>query len=225
MRKRYLIFDAYGTLFSTGTASVDATRAILDKNGRADIDAHVFYAEWKTLRAQMIASMTVFVPEAEVFRETLRHLYQTYGIDGDFDADVQIMLDTWGTRDAFADVKPALARLAKQYTICVGSTTDTEPLLADLKRNGLTVECVYTSQMLSVYKPHAAFYRRILDDLHADASEVLFVGDSLTDDVWGPARLGIKTCHVNRKQTTYRDIVPDLSVASLQALADRLTKT
>jgi len=73
-----------------------------------------------------------------------------------------------------------------------------------------------------VYKPHRAFYETILDDLRLTPDRVLFVGDSLTDDVWGPTQLGIKTCHVNRKNIPYRDIIPDYTVSSLKELPDLL---
>ncbi len=221
---RYILFDAYGTLLSTGSASVDATRAILQQRGREDLDASAFYAEWKHLCAQTIRNMTDFVCEAEVFRAALHTLYREHGIDGNADADVRLMLDTWGTRDAFPEVRRVLEQLSQTYTLCIASTTDTAPLLCDLKRNGLNIARIYTSESLRVYKPHRAFYKMILDDLHAASDEVLFVGDSLTDDVWGPARLGIRTCHVNRKQTSDRDIIPDHTVSSLNELPDLLNE-
>ncbi len=169
----------------------------------------------------MIRTMTDFVCEAEVFRTALHMLYREYCIDGNADEDVQLMLDTWGTREAFPEVKRVLKQLSQTYTLCIGSTTDTAPLMRDLARNEIDIQHVYTSESLAVYKPHRAFYKMILDDLHAASDEVLFVGDSLTDDVWGPARLGIRTCHVNRKNTPYRDIVPDYTVLSLNEFSFR----
>ena len=43
---KMIIFDAYGTLLSTGDGSVRATERILALQPR-DIDARVFYSEWK----------------------------------------------------------------------------------------------------------------------------------------------------------------------------------
>lgn len=39
-----IIFDAYGTLVSTGTGSIDAVKKILSINNRLDIDPEYFYA-------------------------------------------------------------------------------------------------------------------------------------------------------------------------------------
>lgn len=219
-----ILFDAYGTLFSTGTASVDASRAILQKRGRENLDASEFYMRWKRLRAETIRTTADFVCEAEVFRTTLHTLYREYGIDGNADEDVQIMLDTWGTREAFPEVKQTIKTLSQTHVLCIASTTDTAPLMRDMRRNGLNAERVYTSESMRVYKPHRAFYQKILDDLHATPDEILFVGDSLTDDVWGPAQLGIKTCHVNRNRAPYREIIPDHTVLSLNELLDLLSE-
>ena len=41
-----VIFDVFGTLISTGTGSVDAARAILQKRGSA-LDPAAFYDAWR----------------------------------------------------------------------------------------------------------------------------------------------------------------------------------
>lgn len=44
--KKLLIFDAYGTLISTGNGSIQATEKILALQDK-HIDAKAFYKEWK----------------------------------------------------------------------------------------------------------------------------------------------------------------------------------
>lgn len=216
--RKYIVFDAYGTLLSTGTSSIDATRMILRRNNAMHIDAASFYSEWKAERKEYIREMTVFKDEATIFRMTLRRLYGRYRIPGNPDEDVQIMLNTWGRRESFPEVRHTLDCLARDYILCIGSTTDTLPLLRDIERNQIRIDRIYTSQSLQTYKPKKEFYVRILTALKAFPNEILFVGDSLIDDVWGPQQLEIKTCHVNRKQTVYGEIVPDLSVRNLAEL-------
>lgn len=53
----------------------------------------------------------------------------------------------------------------------------------------------------------------------ASSKEVLFVGDSLIDDVLGPQKLGIKTCWLNRKNLKIdHEIRPDFIVNNLNEL-------
>lgn len=209
-----VVFDAYGTLISTGTGSLDAARKILDLHGSV-IPAKVFYADWKKYHRAHMDGMTRFVPEEIIFRWDLEKLYEQYGLPGNAAEDVHFMLDTLGNRNAFPESREVVERLKRSVTVCIGSTTDTEPLMRDLERAGITVDHIFTSEGLRVYKPQKAFYETILAALSLPPEAVLFVGDSLTDDVFGPARAGMKTCWVNRKGQEMPAPPPNYAVADL----------
>ncbi len=209
-----VVFDAYGTLISTGTGSLDATKKILGLYD-SPISAKAFYGDWKKYHRAHIDGLSRFVPEETIFRWDLEKLYRQYGMPGNAAEDVRIMLDTLGNRTAFPESKKVVERLKPAVTVCIGSTTDTEPLLRDLDRAGITVDHIFTSEDLQVYKPQKAFYEKILAALTLLPEEVLFVGDSLTDDVFGPRQAGMKTCWVNRKGQPAPVPLPDYEVADL----------
>ena len=212
-----VVFDAYGTLISTGTGSLDAAQKILDLHGSV-ITAKAFYADWKKYHRQHMDSLTQFVPEETIFLWDMERLYTQYGLAGNAAKDVRIMLDTLGNRTAFPESRGVVERLKRAYTVCIGSTTDTEPLMRDLNRSGIVVDRVFTSEGLQVYKPQKAFYERILTELSLLPQEVLFVGDSLTDDISGPKQVGMKTCWVNRKGQEMPVPPPDYAVTDLNGL-------
>lgn len=212
-----VVFDAYGTLISTGTGSLNAAQRILDLYGSA-IAARTFYVDWKKYHRHHIDSLTQFVPEETIFLWDLEKLYGQYGLPGNAAEDVRIMLDTLGNRTAFPESKEVVEQLKRAYTVCIGSTTDTEPLMRDLNRSGIVVDRVFTSEGLQVYKPQKAFYEKILAALSLQPEEVLFVGDSLNDDVSGPKQVGMKTCWVNRKGQEMPTPPPDYVVTDLTGL-------
>lgn len=214
---KVVVFDAYGTLISTGTGSVEAAQRILDLH-RSPISASAFYADWKQYHRQHSDQLTQFVTEETIFRWDLEKLYQQYGLWGNAAEDVTIMLRTLGNRRAFPETKGVIGQLKGRVTVCIGSTTDTEPLMRDLTRNGITVDHVFTSEDLQAYKPRKAFYEKILAALDLKPREVLFVGDSLTDDVYGPRQAGMQTCWVNRKGQPMPERVPDFAVTDLNGV-------
>lgn len=67
-----------------------------------------------------------------------------------------------------------------------------------MSKNDISVHKVYTSENLRCYKPNPAFYLSILKRNDLMAEEVLFVGDSVTDDILGPKSIGIKTAWIDR---------------------------
>ena len=212
-----VVFDAYGTLISTGTGSVEAAQKILDLHG-SSVSAKAFYADWKQYHREHMDHLTQFVTEETIFRWDLEKLYVQYDLPGKAAEDVGIMLNTLGNRMAFPESKEVVERLKRSVTVCIGSTTDTEPLMRDLARSGVTVDRVFTSEGLRVYKPQKAFYEKILAVLSLHPEEVLFVGDSLTDDVYGPRQVGMKTCWVNRKGQPSPVPPPDYTVPDLNGV-------
>ena len=67
-----------------------------------------------------------------------------------------------------------------------------------MHKNDLIVHKVYTSENLRCYKPDPVFYLSILKKNNLMAEEVLFVGDSVTDDILGPKSIGMKTIWIDR---------------------------
>ena len=86
----------------------------------------------------------------------------------------------------------------KKYQVFIGSNTDNDVLESVMQKSRIQVHKVYTSENLKCYKPSAQFYRQILDDNGLKPHEVLFVGDSVTDDVLGPKAIGMKTVWIDR---------------------------
>ncbi len=224
--KKLLIFDAFGTLLSTGTGSVDACRAILARQDR-DIDPAAFYARWKDYnRARKTDCQTLgFLPEAEIFTQSLGLLYRDFGIDRPFREDAKIMLSSFTGRAAFPDVKDALSALRGKYRMVIGSVTDTAPLMENLSANGLSFDAVYTSESLRCYKPDPAFYRALLRAEGVRADEAVFIGDSLEEDALAPMREGITGVLLDRKGSYVppkEGERPDFVIGSLRDLCNIL---
>lgn len=222
---KYILFDVYGTLISTGTGSIDATEKILsDKT--VNITAKEFYLKWKIIHRKNInnaINRQSFINERKLFEIDLKELYEIYNIDSDYSKDVNHMIDSLYGRMAFSETKFVLDRLKEKYKIVIASTTDTEPLIENMKINNISVDYIYTSESLEFYKPDIRFYKAILKDLGITAEDALFVGDSVIDDIIVPKQLGMKTCWINRKQS-YNDsnITPDMIVSNLNELCEKL---
>jgi len=197
--KKLLIFDAYGTLFSTGTGSVDATKKILSLQSQP-LSPQQFYSQWKQMHRLHMdkANESVFLPERKIFEKDLAALYQHHNICRPWQEDVHIMLQSLLGRKLYPDVKEAVHLLRTRFRMVIGSTTDTAPLLENLAAEGLQMDAIYTSELIGKYKPHPDFYRHILAREDCPPRDALFIGDSLADDVFGPAAVGIDAAWVNR---------------------------
>jgi 2-haloalkanoic acid dehalogenase type II len=220
-----VVFDAYGTIIDTKDGSVRATAAILQRN-RVDLDPVEVYARWKRLHKLHIESLEEFVREEDIFLLDLKRLYEEYGISGNLQEDVKLMLATLGIRSVFPETLEVINALREQYRVYIASTTDEEPLVFDIKRNGICVDGYFTSQSLKVYKPRKEFFAQVLAAIGLAPKEMIYVGDSLRDDVYGPGQLNIRSVWINRKNytLTVNDVVPDYQIHDLRELPPLLER-
>ena len=221
-----IIFDAYGTLISTGDGSVKATQAIFHRHAPL-LDAKDIYREWKQYHRHHIDTLGEFITEKEIFIRDLTKLYDKYHISSCATADVEPMIVSQYGRDLFPETRGAIDDLKFSYHIAIGSTTDTEPLMYNLNRAGLYINHVFTSESLRIYKPKKEFYEAILDRMGWKAHETLFVGDSLTDDVIGPKNVGVKAILLDRKGVYFAQKAhpsPDAVIQNLAQLKDVIPK-
>jgi len=223
--KKILIFDAYGTLISTGNGSIEATKRILALQDK-EIDAKAFYSDWKKYHRKHIeeSNRTFFVSEKAIFEKDLKALYKQYQINRPFEADVEIMLKSLENRLLFPEVMVAIDKLRERYRVVIGSTTDIVPLMQNLAYNCFMVDKVYTSEMIQKYKPDKAFYEFILHEEGVKPEEAIFIGDSMIDDVEGPQSVGITAVLVDRqnKYNCLENIKPDYIVHNMEELGELL---
>jgi putative hydrolase of the HAD superfamily len=118
-------------------------------------------------------------------------------------------------RKAYDDARPFLEELkGSGFVMVVVSNIPEHDMAVDsLDRLGLSdyVDEVVTSARLGLRKPHPLVYLRALEK--ARASNAVFVGDSVENDVLGPLNVGIPAIHVARSGVTLKRSVSSLSDA------------
>jgi putative hydrolase of the HAD superfamily len=93
--------------------------------------------------------------------------------------------------------------------------------LIELKKFGLypCLDFHIFSSTIGVRKPHPRIFREALDNLKIDASQSVFVGDRLVEDVGGAQKVGMKGIlkyHEGRDYTA--PIIPDAQIEDLNEL-------
>ena len=136
--------------------------------------------------------------ERDIFISRIQMFYDRYHVKRNAENDANSLLATAFSRKAYPETKDVLHNLMENYLVFIGSNTDNDVLECVMQNNNVAVHKVYTSENLKCYKPSGHFFRKILDDSALLANEVLFVGDSVTDDIMGPKAIGIKTVWIDR---------------------------
>lgn len=196
-----IIFDAFGTLFEVKKG--ESARTILNHiiACGATVDTHAFLQEWKAFYSIHTAEDYPFTKEHKIFTARNRMFYNRYGIKRSAEKDAAALLQVASERNAFPEVKATLDALMENHPVFIASNTDNDVLERVMENNLITVHKVYTSENLKCYKPNPQFYQSILADAHLSPKDVLFVGDSIAEDISGPKALGIQTVLIDRQHT------------------------
>ncbi len=217
-----IIFDAFGTLVKvTNGASARQIISYIRDEGKIVDDAE-FISEWKDYYKRHTSSDVSFITERDIFISRIDMFYKRYGISRSAENDANLQLLEANNRVTYEEAVSVLSKLKGKYKIFIGSNTDNSVLDAVMQKNDVKVDKVYTSETLRCYKPSPRFYESILKENGLEAEEILFVGDSLTDDVFGPKQVGMKTCWVNRNKASSGKYKPDYVVNSLSDIVSLL---
>ena len=197
-----VLFDFYGTLArATQWASVDLVLAergyvlpdeVRDRWWNSGVDGieHLehsqsrdHYQAWQRQRLlAMLAETDVHPGEYEAILEQFRHGNATRVLE------------------AYSEA-PGILRALRDRGLRVGVCSNWDWDLSEaIDEVGLTelVEVVISSAWVGARKPHPRIFEQSLAKLGADASEVVFVGDTWGPDVVGPQEMGMTPVYLRR---------------------------
>ncbi len=192
---RAVTFDAFGTLIDTGRdVLIHVARAVCQDH-RPSLAPEKLLETWD--RYFFNAEYDDFQNLVTTTEDSLAKTMADYGMEGDPRPYIEMLERMWSHAKAYPEAARVLARM-DGLPRAVVSNADDAFLKELLSKNGLTFDHVITSEGVRAYKPRARIFQVALDVLRAAPDQVVHVGDSLTADVEGAKRLGIRTVWVNR---------------------------
>lgn len=125
----------------------------------------------------------------------------------------------------FPDVEDSLTHLREVYQLAL--VTNGAPDLQREKIQGANLAQYFNTILISgevgVGKPDCRIFGIALDPLAASPSETVMIGDSLTRDILGAQRAGLKGIWLNRSGSDATDqVTADVQITSLNQLHERL---
>ncbi len=194
---RAVVFDAYGTLLDT----VSATRRHAPRLGEG---WEAFGALWRAKQfeytwTRSLAGAAQHRDFARIVDDALAFAAASHGIRDT--ALLAELRDGFDHLDAFADVAPALAALRDRGIGRAILSNGTPSMLAHqlraAKLDGL-LDHVLSVEAVGVFKPDPRVYHLAIDRLGVSAGHVAFVSSNAWD-VFGAHAFGMRPFWINRK--------------------------
>jgi HAD superfamily hydrolase (TIGR01549 family) len=208
-------------VFDVGEVLVDETREYGTWADWLNVPRHTFSAVFGAMIARGLD-----------YRETFRVFMPGFDLDEQRDARAAAgKPETFGEEDLYPDVRPGLAALrdAGLWIGIAGNQTVRAGVI--LRSLQLPAHVIVTSDDLGVAKPDPGFFVEIERASPYAASEMLYVGDRLDNDVRPAAARGFRTALIKRgpwaviqQRDPDADRIPTMRLNSLTELPERIAK-
>jgi HAD superfamily hydrolase (TIGR01549 family) len=133
------------------------------------------------------------------YRETFQVFQPDFDLDKERRRRAEAGQPEWfGEDDLYPDVRPVLSQLRSDgfwLGLAGNQTVSAGKILRELD---LPVDIVATSDDWGVSKPDPGFFHRLADEVPYAASEILYVGDRLDNDIQPASQTGMKTALIRR---------------------------
>ncbi len=220
-----LVFDQYGTVVDMQAGLTAAVTDFLADKGWTG-EPHRFVTWWRRTHFEisMIDALCPgeHTPYRIIGQRAVSHVMDRCGFSYS-EAEVSWLVGEIERLKPFPDVIEALGRLSGQYQLAILSNGDVDMLEAAKVHIDFPFDHVISVQSAGHFKPHKSTYRKAVEILGLEQSEILFVANHAFDCI-GAKSCGIPTAFIDRRKRPFGHTPhqPNIIVADFKELADVL---
>ena len=197
MSIKALFVDFYGTVVhEDGVVIKEITKMICD-TGKADEPSEVGAFWWKDFQSMFMNSYgDSFETQRALEEKSLVHTLERFGSGANAKELSNRMFAHWMRPPIFEDAKGFFDN--SPLPVYIVSNIDTSDILQAIAYHDLHPAGIFTSEDAKSYKPRKELFELALRRTGFKPDEVIHIGDSVSSDVRGAAKAGIKALWLNR---------------------------
>ena len=210
--------DFYGTVVHEDGEVIKKVTQIICDTGNVEnpSDAGAFW--WKDFQTMFMNSYgDTFETQRALEEKSLAHTLEQFGSDADVKELSNMMFAHWINPPIFEDSKDFFDK--SPLPVYVVSNIDTSDILTAIDFHNLHPAGVFTSEDAKSYKPRKELFELALAKTGLKPDEVIHIGDSVSSDVQGALKLGIRVLWLNR----FGKSIPE-GVESITTLTEAFSK-
>ena len=199
MSIKAILLDFYGTLVHEDDEVIPVICEKIKVNSPLDCNIKDIGKYWWQVFSKMFQSSygDSFKTQRELEVASLSKTITYFKSDCNADEIIQEQFDHWVKPKLYNDTVPFLQQF-NTLPVLILSNIDTSDIILATRFHNIQVNDVITSEDVRAYKPRPELFLEGLSRYKLNANEVIHIGDSITSDVLGANKLGIKTIWLNR---------------------------
>lgn len=225
MKFKAVFLDFYGTLVHEDDDILSLIYDEVKRSSSDDVEASHIGKHWSSAFFHLSRESygDSFIRQREIGIQSLTDTMRKYNSTRIAEDIIQTQFNNWMQPKLYEDTIPFLKSLAGT-PVYILSNIDRNDIAAAISFHGIAVTDVITSEDVRSYKPRPELFEEGLRRSGCTADEVIHMGDSLSSDIEGAQRLGIRAGWINRLGKKLPDyykpdyIYPNLSEVNLESL-------
>ena len=205
MEKKYLIFDAYGTLLDLNSP-LKKFFELEPKNIEKEkwIEVSKLWRE-KQISYTWLSNITnIYNDFFTITKNSLQYSLESEGLKLDTKT-IERLLNLYLEIDTFPEVKETLSNLKKEkYKVAILSNGTNEMLKKAIKNAEIAnyIDHIISVDEIKIYKPDRRVYKFACEKLNCSIEEILFFSSN-SWDIYGAINYGFETVWINRNLSIF----------------------
>ena len=229
---RCLLFDVDDTLMDYHRAEMQILRRIFAENGKVPSQAQLddlwekSWLYWNLHGLHETWREEIQRDYVRLYRDAVTdycvYMRKTYGLGQNENALYELFGRYLGDAvTLYDDVLPVLQMLKGHFVLCAASNALSDCQRPRLDAMNVRFDHIFLSEEMGTIKPAQAFFRKAAQAAGCEPAECMMIGDSLSSDVAGAQKAGMKTCWINRTgRTLSGEIQSDAVIQNLHQLLE-----
>ena len=229
---RCLLFDVDDTLMDYHQAEIQILRRIFAENGKIPSQAELddlwekSWLYWNLRGLHETWREEIQRDYVRLYRDAVTdycaYMRRKYDLKQDENALYELFGRYLGEAvTLYDDVLPVLKMLKGCFVLCAASNALSDCQRPRLRAMGIRFDHIFLSEEMGTIKPAQAFFRKAAQAAGCETAECMMVGDSLSSDIAGAQKAGMKTCWINRVgRALSGEIQPDAVIQNLHQLLE-----
>ncbi len=178
------------------------------------VDTKRFNSRFVKERA-VIAAGNTFMLGIDMLAESLNRTCKRFGISSFCCEFVAYVEEVFTNTNAYPDSHLLVNELRKNYKVGLLTNADNYILEKSVKAQKFDFDFIITSEDARCNKPDNGIFKYAMERLSIKNDELIMIGDSQNDDLFGAGKMGISTIWINRNGEAIKDgIIPPLFIVN-----------
>lgn len=216
-----IVVDYYGTLVDVGQPFLEIKRWFADKYNDSIGNIDDLYMAFLKEHARLLCNKEFYLGQSLLMKSYKKSCdkYNIPFLSEDFQ---KLIIKLFIQPPAFSAARQTIENLRKSFPVLLLTNADNQILYESIKIQGFEFDYIVSSEDLKCNKPNAKMFQAACNLLKTFPKQVLMIGDSLTEDIYGAIEYGMEAIWINREKADIANKIPQLvSICELVSILQK----